>query len=63
MIRKRDRVERLTKKVGQVAATGKVTEVRDTHYVEVLWDDGHTSVVSKDGLVLLTDANRPHKGT
>ncbi|VAW04435.1 hypothetical protein MNBD_ACTINO01-1329 [hydrothermal vent metagenome] len=63
MIRKGDRVERLTKKVGQVAATGKVTEVRDAHYVEVQWDDGHTSVASKDGLVLLTDANRPHKDT
>jgi uncharacterized protein YndB with AHSA1/START domain len=63
MIRKGTHVERLTKKVGQVAATGKVVEVRDEHYVEVQWDDGHTSTVSKDGLVALTDANRPHKGT
>ncbi len=63
MIRKGAHVERLTKKAGQVAATGKVTEVRDEYYVEVKWDDGHTSVVSKDGLALLTEANRPHKGT
>ncbi len=63
MIRKGDRVERLTKKVGQVAPTGKVIEVRDSHYVEVQWDDGHTSTVSKDGLTLLTEANRPHKST
>ncbi len=63
MIRKGDHVERLTKKVGQVAPTGKITEVRDSHYVEVQWDDGHTSTVSKDGLTLLTEANRPHKAT
>jgi hypothetical protein len=63
MIRKGARVERLTKKVGQVAATGRVTEIRDEHYVEVRWDDGHTSVVTKDGLALLTEANRPHKGS
>ena len=62
MLRKGTRVSRLTKKVGQVAATGRVTEIRDEHYVEVEWDDGHTSVVTKDGLALLTEANRPHKG-
>ena len=63
MFSKGTHVERLTKKVGQVPATGTVVEVRDEHYVEVQWDDGHTSVVSKDGLAVLTDANRPHKDT
>ncbi len=61
MIRKGIRVERLTKKVGQVAQTGRVAEVLDEHYVEVEWDDGHTSIVSKDGLIALTEANRPRQ--
>ncbi len=63
MIHKGARVARLTKKAGQVPPTGKVIEIRDEHYVEVQWDDGHTSLVSKDGLALLTEANRPDKAT
>ncbi|GMR02277.1 MAG: hypothetical protein BMS9Abin20_0606 [Acidimicrobiia bacterium] len=62
MIRKGTHVERLTKKVGQVAATGRVITIRDEYYVEVQWDDGHTSIISKDALTPLTEANRPHKG-
>ncbi len=61
MVRKGTRVERITKKVGQVAATGRVISIRDENRVEVRWDDGHTSVVSKGALTPLTDANRPHK--
>ena len=61
MIRKGTHVERLTKKVGQAVVTGKVIAIRDEHYVEVRWDDGHTSTISKDGLTPLTDANRPHR--
>lgn len=60
---KGDRVERLTKKVGQTAPTGRVIAFRDEHYIEVQWDDGHTSLVSRDGVAPITDANRPHKGT
>ena len=63
MIRKGSHVERLTKKVGQAATTGTVTAIHDEYSVEVRWDDGHTSVISKNGIVLLTEANRPHKGT
>ncbi len=63
MLRKGTRVERLSKKVGQVAATGRVIAVRDQYRVEVQWDDGHTSIISKDALTPLTEANRPHKGT
>ena len=61
MIRKGTRVERLTKKVGQVPATGKVVSVREDHFFEVQWDDGHTSIVTKDGVAKVTEANRPHK--
>ncbi len=62
MVRKGVRVERLTKKVGQVPATGRIIEIRDQNRVEVRWDDGHTSIISKGALTPLTEANRPHKG-
>ncbi len=61
MLRKGTRVERLTKKVGQTAPIGKIVEFRDQNRIEVLWDDGHTSVVSRDGLTKVTEANDPHK--
>jgi len=63
MLRKGSRVERLSKKVGQIAATGKVIAIRDQYRAEVQWDDGHTSIISTDALTPLTEANRPHKGT
>lgn len=63
MLSKGTRVERLTKKVGQVAATGKVIATHDRYSVEIQWDDGHTSIISKVALTPLTEANRPHKGT
>ncbi|HSJ70093.1 MAG TPA: hypothetical protein VLA29_00415 [Acidimicrobiia bacterium] len=50
---------RLTKKVGQVAPTGKVTAIHDDYSVEIEWDDGHTSITSKDAVTPLTAANRP----
>ena len=62
MIRKGNRVELLSKKVGQVPATGKVVAIRDGHSVEVEWDDGHTSIISTNAVTPLTEANRPHKG-
>jgi preprotein translocase subunit YajC len=62
VIRKGTKVERLTKKVGQIPATGTVLSVRDDHFFEIEWDDGHTSIVTKDGVARVTEANRPHKG-
>jgi preprotein translocase subunit YajC len=61
MIRRGTRVVRRTKKVGQVAPTGKVIAVHD-YSVEIEWDDGHKSIVSKEAVTLLTEANRPQKG-
>jgi len=61
MIRTGTHVARRTKKVGQVAATGKVIAICDEYNVEVQWDDGHRSIVSRDGIVPLTDANRRRK--
>jgi hypothetical protein len=61
MVRKGARVERITKKVGQIPKTGRVTAIHDEYSVEVAWDDGHTSIVSKNGVTPITEANRPHK--
>lgn len=61
MIRKGTRVERLTKKVGQHPETGKVTAIHDEYSVEVEWDDGRSTVVSKSALTPVTEANRPRK--
>lgn len=45
-LRKGMRVKELTKKVGQVARTGTVLDVRGPT-VEVRWDDGHVSSLSQ----------------
>jgi preprotein translocase subunit YajC len=62
MLRRGTKVVRRTKKVGQVAATGKVIATHD-YSVEIEWDDGHKSIISKEAVTLLTEANRPQKGT
>ena len=62
MIRKGTRVELLSKKVGQIPATGKVVAMRDGHAVEVEWDAAHTSIISKSAVTPITEATRPHKG-
>lgn len=61
MLRKGMKVERVTKKVGQVAAIGKVVELRGENRVEILWEDGHTSITSRSGVTPLTAANDPHR--
>jgi len=61
MIRRGTKVVRLTKKVGQASPTGKVIAIHGDS-VEIEWDDGHLSVISKDAVTPLTEANRPHKG-
>jgi hypothetical protein len=43
-------VRELTKKVGQVSRTGKITDIRG-EFFEVLWDDGHTGLLSGGVLV------------
>ncbi len=45
-----DKVTKLTKKVGQAAPTGKVVAVKGDS-VEVKWEDGHTSLISKVAVV------------
>ena len=50
MLRAGTRVTKLTKKVGQTAPAGSVIAVKGDS-VEVRWDDGHISIMSKIGLV------------
>lgn len=45
-----EKVTKLTKKVGQAAPTGRIVSVRGES-VEVKWEDGHTSLISKIGVV------------
>lgn len=46
-MRKGQKVETITKTVGQPSRTGVVIDVRDDEFIEVEWDDGHTSVISR----------------
>ena len=60
MLRSGTRVTRLTKKVGQTPPTGKVLAVHGDS-IEIEWDDGHISIISKEAVTPVTEANRPHK--
>jgi hypothetical protein len=44
MVKQGQKVEEVTKKVGQVPRTGTVKEIKGS-MVTVKWDDGHESVV------------------
>ncbi len=50
MLRQGMKVKRLTKKVGQTSPMGTITELRNGS-VEVRWDDGHLSIVSRQAVV------------
>ena len=52
MLRRGTRVTRLMQRVGQIAPTGRIIESRRDGY-EIRWDDGHTSVTSRFGIVPL----------
>lgn len=45
-----DKVAKLTKKVGQASPEGRVLALKGT-LVEVRWEDGHTSLISRTGIV------------
>jgi hypothetical protein len=49
-VRTGEKVTKLTKKVGQAAPVGRVVALRGES-VEVRWEDGHTSLISRIGLV------------
>ena len=57
MLRTGSKVKRMTKRVGQASPTGTITALRgDT--VEVRWDDGHVSVVSRISVVPVHPGDR-----
>lgn len=60
-MRKGQRVETLTKKVGQMPRTGVVVDIRDDEFVEVEWDDGHTSMVTVSSVVRAPESKSPER--
>ena len=48
-MRQGSKVAELTKKAGQVPRVGTVVEVRG-HDLEIKWEDGHTSVISRNAV-------------
>ncbi len=50
-MRKGQRVETLTKTVGQTPRTGVIVDIREEDFVEVKWEDGHTSVITRSALI------------
>lgn len=50
-MRRGQKVETLTKTVGQTPRTGVVVDIRDDQFVEVEWDDGHLSVITRSALM------------
>ena len=57
MLRTGQKVKKLTKRVGQVAPVGKVIDVREES-VQVRWDDGHVSIISKTAVTPVHTAGK-----
>lgn len=58
-MRKGQRVETLTKTVGQTPRTGVIIDLREEDLVEVEWEDGHISIVSRSALIPTSVSKRP----
>lgn len=50
MLRPGTRVTKMTQRVGQRSPEGKILDVRNGSY-EIKWDDGHTSIITPEGIV------------
>lgn len=50
MLRRGTRVTQMTRRVGQRAPTGRIVDLRGDSY-EIRWDDGHTSIMTREGVV------------
>jgi hypothetical protein len=55
-MRKGQKVETLTKTLGQTPRTGVVVDIRDKELLEIEWEDGHTSMISRSAV---TPASKP----
>jgi hypothetical protein len=62
-MRKGQKVETLTKTVGQTPRTGVVIDLREEDLVEVEWDDGHISIVTRSALIPTTGSRRSEDHT
>jgi hypothetical protein len=50
-MRRGQKVETLTKKVGQAPRMGVVVDLREEDLVEVEWEDGRISIVTRSALI------------
>jgi hypothetical protein len=53
----------MTKTVGQTPRTGVVTDLREEDLVEVEWEDGHISIVTRSALIPISGSKRPDSQT
>ena len=53
-MRKGQKVETLTKIVGQTPRSGTIIDLREEDLVEVEWEDGHISIVTTSALIPAT---------
>jgi len=59
-MRKGQKVETLTKTVGQTPRAGVIIDLREEDLVEVEWEDGHVSIVTQSALITTTESKRPN---
>lgn len=62
-MRKGQKVETLTKKVGQTPRSGVVVDLRDEDLVEVEWEDGHISIVTRSAITETPASHRSESQT
>lgn len=64
MVRKGQRVQTLTKVVGQTPRSGVVVTVQgDGEFLEIEWDDGRTSIVSAAAVVTAPNTREKRQTT
>jgi hypothetical protein len=56
-MRKGQKVETLTKKVGQTPRTGVIVDLREKDLVEVEWEDGHISIVTRSAITEMSTSS------
>lgn len=62
-MRKGQKVETLTMKVGQTPRTGVIVDLRDEDLVEVEWEDGHISIVTRSVITETSTSGRSDRQT
>lgn len=58
MVKKGQVVTTLAAKVGQAVRKGRVLDVRDG-FVEIEWEDGHVSILTKESVTPVVHVERP----